>query len=49
MGGNDERGCSARSLWCVCGVGKGGSEVRLGGWERGIGMGLFVRSGLAWD
>lgn len=44
MGGNEERGCSARSLWCVCGGGgKGGFEVRLRGWERGVGMGLLGR------
>ncbi len=48
MGWNEKCGRSARSLWCVGGGGgKGGSEVRLGGWERGVGMGLFVRSGLA--
>ena len=45
------RNAAARHDLCgVCGGGgKGGFEVRLRGWERGIGMGLFVRSGLAWD
>jgi len=44
------RNAAARhDLYGVCGGGgggggKGGFEVRLGGWERGIGMG-FVRSG----